>query len=240
MTIGRRQTVAGWLLATALLALLAWALPAVPLAARAQTADGPGFTVPPDLDPGIIINEILADPASDWNKDGVVDAKGDEWIELRNTSTVPLDLSTYFLRDSSGDTPDLQMFGTIDPDEHAIWYGSDSVAWQAANGLSTTGFALNNTGDVVQLLRSIPGTSPVQYELVFAAAISDHEADDDRSSGFDWTRTTWQLYDALFPYPGALVPLGTGCAPTPAEPNQCGGNVPTESASFGTLKATYR
>jgi hypothetical protein len=235
MTIGVRQTAAGWVLAAVVLALLAWALPT-----QAGGQDGPGFTVPGDIDPWIIINEVLADPASDWNKDGVVDAKGDEWIELRNVSTMPLDLGTYFLRDGSGDTPDLQLSGTIDPDEHAIWFGSDSVAWQAANGLSTTGFALNNTGDVVQLVRSIPGTSPVQYELVFAVAISDHEADDDRSSGFDWLRTSWQLFDAMFPYTGALVPVGTGCAPSPTAPNQCGGNVPTESASFGTLKATYR
>lgn len=235
MTIGGRQTAAGWLLAAAVLAVLAWELPA-----QADGTDGPGYTVPPDLDPGIIINEVLADPASDWDKDGVVDAKGDEWIELRNTSTMPLDISTYYLRDASGDTPDLQLSGTIDPDEHAIWFGSDSVAWQAANGMSTTGFALNNTGDVVQLVRSIPGTSPVQYEVVHAVAITDHEADDDRSSGFDWPRVSWQLFDAMFPYTGALFPVGTGCAPSPAAPNQCGGNVPTEPASFGTLKATYR
>ncbi len=245
MTIGGRQIMTRWLLAAVLLAVLAWVLPAqaepgeeMGLSTPGQTA--PGLTVPGDMDPWLIINEVLADPASDWNKDGVVDAKGDEWIELRNVSTVPLDLSTYFLRDGSGDTPDLQLSGTIDPDEHAVWFGSDSVAWQAANGLSTTGFALNNTGDIVQLIRSIPGTSPVQYEVVFAVAFTDHEADDDRSSGFDWTHTTWQLFDAVFPYTGTLVPVGTGCAPSPAAPNQCGGNVATESASFGTLKATYR
>lgn len=240
MTNGGRQIPAGWLLGALAMALLAGALPAQADTGEETGLATPGYTVPGDLDPWLIINEVLADPARDWNGDGVVDAKGDEWIELRNISTVPLDLSTYYLRDGSGETPDLQLSGTIDPDEHAIWFGSDSVAWQAANGLSTTGFALNNTGDTVQLIRSIPGTSPVQYELVFAVAISDHEADDDRSSGFDWTHTTWQLFDAMFPYTGTLVPVGSGCAPSPGAPNQCGGQVPTEAASFGTLKATYR
>ena len=235
MTMGARQIPAGWLVTAVLLALLAWALPS-------QAGDGgdPGYTVPGDLDPWLIINEVLADPATDWNKDGVVDAKGDEWIELRNVSTMPLDVGTYYLRDGSGETPDLQLSGTIDPDEHVILFGSDSVAWQAANGLSTTGFALNNTGDTVQLVRAITGTSPVQYELVHAVAISDHEADDDRSSGFDWTHTVWQLFDGIFPYTGSLTPASTGCPPSPAAPNQCGSQVPTEAASFGSLKATYR
>ncbi|MBK6736006.1 MAG: lamin tail domain-containing protein [bacterium] len=226
MTHGRGQTAAGWLALTVLAVLLAWALPA-------QTARA-------ELDPGIIINEVLADPALDWNGDGVVDAKNDEWIEIRNIDTVPIDLSQYWLRDSSGDTPDLQLSGMADPDEHIVFFGSDSVAWQAANGLSQTGFALNNTGDLVQLLRTIPGTDPVQYELMFAVSIYDHGAEDDRSCGFDAAHVEWLLFDVLNPYPGVVEPVGSGCAPSPGAPNLCGQQVPTEAASFGDVKATYR
>ena len=232
MTHGTRQTggagraAARWILTAALFSLLAWALPAQ--SARAE------------LDPGLIINEVLADPALDWNGDGLVDAKNDEWIELRNIDTVPIDLSQYWLRDSSSDTPDLQLSGVADPDEHIVVFGSDSVAWQAAHGLSQTGFALNNTGDLVQLLRTIPGTDPVQYELMFAVSIYDHGAEDDRSCGFDTAHVEWLLFDALNAYPGAVEPVGSGCPPSPGAPNVCGGQVANEPASFGAVKATYR
>jgi hypothetical protein len=163
---------------------------------------------------------VLADPAIDWNGDGAVDAKNDEWIEIRNIDTVPIDLSQYWLRDSSGDTPDLRLSGVADPDEHIVLFGSDSVAWQAANGLSQTGFALNNTGDLVQLLRTIPGTDPVQYELMFAVSIYDHGAEDDRSCGFDTAHVEWLLFDVLNPYPGVVEPVGSGCAPSPGAPER--------------------
>lgn len=226
MTCGRRQTAAAWTLLATLLALAAWALPAS--SARCE------------LDPGIIINEVLADPATDWNGDGTIDAKNDEWIEVRNIDTVPIDLSDYWLRDSSGDVPDLQLSGVVDPGEHQVFTGSDAVAWQAANGLSTTGFALNNTGDLVQLLRTIPGTDPRQYELMFAVSITDHAAEDDRSCGFDTDHIEWLLFDAIFPYPGVQLPVGTGCAPSPGADNLCGDLVASETTTFGTVKATYR
>ena len=225
MTDGRRQT-AGWTLLAGVLAALAWALPAP--AARAE------------LDPGIIINEVLADPATDWNGDGVVDAKNDEWIEVRNIDTVPIDLSDYWLRDSSGPTPDLRLSGVADPGECVVFFGSDAAAWQAANHLVAAGFALNNTGDLVELLRTIPGTDPVQYELMFAVSVQDHAAEDDRSSGFDTAHIEWLLFDALNPYPGAVEPVGSGCAPSPGAGNLCGGQVATDAASFGEVKATYR
>ena len=205
----------------------------------AEAATPPAPTVIP-ADAGLIVNEVLADPATDWDGDGTLDAKGDEWIEVRNIGSVPLDLGAFWLRDSSGDTPDLQLSGTADPGEQVVFYGSDSVRWQAANGLSTTGFALNNTGDTVSLLTAVPGSSPVQYQVVSSVAISDHEAEDDRTGGFDLDHAHWLLFDALNPYPGALEPVGTGCPPSPGAENLCGGQVATESATFGAVKAAYR
>lgn len=226
MTDGRRQTAAAWLALAGVLAALAWVLPAP--AARAE------------LDPGIIINEVLADPATDWNGDGAVDAKNDEWIEVRNIDTVPIDLSDYWLRDSSGETPDLRLWGVADPGECVVFFGSDSAAWQAANHLVAAGFALNNTGDLVQLLRTIPGTDPVQYELMFAVSVQDHVAEDDRSAGFDEAHVEWLLFDALNPYPGAVDPVSSGCAPSPGAGNICGGEVAEQTVPFGAVKAAFR
>ncbi len=225
MTAGRRQT-AGWTALAGALAALAWALPAP--AARAE------------LDPGIIINEVLADPATDWNGDGTVDAKNDEWIEIRNIDTAPIDLSDYWLRDSTGEAPDFRLSGVADPGEHIVFFGSDAVAWQAANGITQSGFALNNSGDLVQLLRTIPGTDPVQYELMFAVSVRDHEAEDDRSGGFDQVHVAWLLFDALNPYTGAVEPLASGCPPSPGAENICGGDVAAEAATFGAVKASFR
>jgi len=50
----------------------------------------------------------------------------------------------------------------------------------------------------------------------------------------------WELFDALNPYNGTLEPQGNGCAPTPGVANICGGQVPTVSHSYGSVKAIYR
>ncbi len=186
----------------------------------------------------LILNEILADPASDWNGDGVVDFKGDEWIEVYNDSLEPIDLSTYWLRDDTGDEPHLQLFGLLAAGDVAVFYGSDAVTWQEANGLATTGFSLNNGGDVVRLLRTIPNSAAL--ELMYVAHYEDHMAADDRSSGYNLNGYDWDLFDALNPYNGALLPAGNGCAPTPGLLNICDGLVATENHSYGTVKAFYR
>jgi len=186
----------------------------------------------------LILHEILADPASDWNGDGVVDFKNDEWIEVRNVGPDVIDLSTYWLRDDTGDEPHLQLFGMLEPDDVAVFYGSDAVAWQLSQGMSTVGFSLNNGGDIVRLLRSIEGSA--ELELMYVAHYEDHMAEDDRSSGYNENLYDWELFDAMLPYGGTIEPLGNGCAPTPGLPNICGGIVATEAVSFGGIKAIFR
>ena len=186
----------------------------------------------------IILNEILADPATDWDGDGTVDFKNDEWIEVMNVGPDVIDLATYWLRDDTGDEPHLQLYGLINPGEVAVFYGSESVAWQAAQGVSTVGFSLNNSGDVVRLLRTIPGSA--ELELMFVAHYEDHMAEDDRSSGFNLNLYDWDLFDAMLPYTGTLLPAGNGCAPTPGAPNICPAPVANEAASFGAVKAIFR
>jgi len=186
----------------------------------------------------VVINEVLADPATDWDGDGTLDAKGDEWVEVVNVSDAPVDLGTWWLRDLAGDAPDLRLGGVIDPGEAAVFFGSDAMAWQASQGLSTTGFGLNNSGDFVQLLRTVAGTTDL--ELMYAISYDDHEAEDDRSCGWNHDFSDWVLYDGLNPYPGSLDPVGTGCSPTPGWTDQCTASVPTTALTFGGLKATYR
>ena len=188
----------------------------------------------------IIINEVLGDPASDWDGDGIVDFKLDEWIEVLNTGSAPLDLSDSFLRDILGDEPHLRLSGVIDPGEAAVFYGSDAVAWQEETGASTSGLSINNSGDTLQLLRMFQGTEGPEFELVFAVGIADHEAEDDRASGFNDDASDWILYDALNPYGGGQEPLGPGCVPSPGEPNICRGEVPVQARSFGSEKAVFR
>ena len=50
----------------------------------------------------VLINEILADPASDWDGDASVGSRNDEWVEIVNVGGTAVDLSHYRLVDASG------------------------------------------------------------------------------------------------------------------------------------------
>jgi len=43
----------------------------------------------------IAINEVLGDPARDWDGDGTVDVRGDEWVEIVNLGEQSVDLQDY-------------------------------------------------------------------------------------------------------------------------------------------------
>ncbi|MFT5232671.1 MAG: hypothetical protein ACI9UQ_000693 [Candidatus Krumholzibacteriia bacterium] len=197
-----------------------------------------GMTTSVSAQEPLIINEVMADPASDWNGDGTVDFKGDEWIEVRNVGTVAIDMSTYWLRDDTGDEIHLQLFGMINPGDVAVFYGSDAMDWQGAQGLSTSGLSLNNGGDIVRLLRTIRDSE--ELELMYVIHYESHMAEDDRSNGWNMTVDDWQLFDALLPYTGTLEPAGNGCPPSPGAHNHCNDTVATEPNSFGGIKAIYR
>jgi len=191
----------------------------------------------------LVINEVLADPATDWDGDGVIDAKGDEWIEIANVSDEPVNIGNWWLRDLANEIPDLHLSGVLDPGEVRVFYGSQAMAWQESQGLSTTGFSLNNTGDFVKLLRTIPGTEGPEFpelELLYSISYEDHEAEDDRSTGWNFDYSDWVLFDGMNLYGGTREPSGTGCSPTPGWVESCPGLVPVEAQSFGTVKAVYR
>ncbi|MFO7609901.1 MAG: lamin tail domain-containing protein [Candidatus Krumholzibacteriia bacterium] len=188
----------------------------------------------------VVINEILADPARDWDGDGVLDSRDDEWVEVLNTGPGPVDLVSYWLRDDAAVGPRLNLFGVLEAGQTAVFFGSQAVAWQQETGATVAGLSLNNSGDRVILLRTVAGSDPLTWEDVDDVDYTSHQVVDDRSCGWSVQRDQWLLFDALNPYAGTLEPAGSGCAPTPGAPNLCDSSVDVQDSSFGELKATYR
>lgn len=186
----------------------------------------------------VVISELLADPASDWDGDGEVNFRTDEWVEVYNAGDAAVDLALYWLRDGTGEEVHLNLSGSLPAGEAAVFYGSDAVAWQQAHDLGATGLSLNNAGDRVQLLQTVAGQD--ELALIDEAVFVDHEAEDDRASGLIITTSAWALFDGLNPYDGDVPPLSTTCLPTPGVVNDCDGQVAAEARAWSQFKATYR
>ena len=188
----------------------------------------------------VVISELMADPASDWDADGIYNYRDDEWVEVLNTGTETVDLSAYYLRDGTGDDAHLNLSGDLAAGEVAVFFGSDAVAWQQAFGSGSGGLSLNNGGDTVVLMRATEGGEPSElvFEIIDSVTYLAHEAEDDRASGLSPDQVTWLLFDALNPYTGDQEPIGTGCGPSPGVINTCD-PLPVDRVSFGNLKALY-
>ncbi len=194
----------------------------------------------PNATAQIAINEILADPARDWDQDGAIDFRGDEWVEIVNLGTTTVDLQDYWLRDDSSRLPDIGLSGMLAPGAVKVVYGSDVMAWQHDMGWLETGFGLNNSGGDYVFLLYGPYSEELDYQILEQVWVGDHEAEDDRSSGRDPASGQWVLFDGLNPYTGSTEPLGNGCEPTPGESNYCEQPIPDQAMSFGGLKARFR
>jgi len=183
----------------------------------------------------IRLNEFVADPASDWDGDGSVDSKLDEWVEVANTGTSSVDLSAYRLTDeSAGTNYRFALSGTLAPGEVAVFYGSVVVAWQSANGVSAFGLSLNNAGDTVYLYELTVTDTTVADSFAYGGA----ELADDRALGrMPDGSGTWVVFDGLNPYSGTAFPA-TGCMPSPGEGVLC--PTPVEASSWGRVKSLYR
>jgi hypothetical protein len=101
---------------------------------------------------GVLINEFVPKPGSDWNRDGSVDYY-DEFIELLNTNSIPIDLGGWMLEDrlNGGSRPYVIHPGTvIHPREYLVFFRTQ------------TRIAMNDEGDEVWLLapdgKSVDGT----------------------------------------------------------------------------------
>ena len=183
----------------------------------------------------IRLNELIADPASDWDGDGVLDTKLDEWVEVVNTGPDTVDLSNYRLSDASGgtDTYRFALSGALAPGAAVAIYGADAVAWQASQGIATSGLSLNNGGDTVYLYDVSSGT-PVEVDVVTYAGVV---VIDDRAIGRIPSGTgNWVVFDGLNPYSGDVLPP-TGCMPSPGEAVSC--PTPVEETSWGRVKSLY-
>jgi hypothetical protein len=185
----------------------------------------------------LLINEVLSDPGVDWNGDGTIDFKSDEWVEIINTGSGVESLDGVFLRDGTGDAYHYGFTGQLAPGEVRVVYGADAVAWQEAQGLSTTGLSLNNSGDRVELWRDV--ADPRVLDALDAVDVPSHGAARDRTLGREPGGGVWILFDALNPYAGSSEPVGTGCAPTPELDNQCSPNVAATVSSWGAVKSRF-
>lgn len=195
-----------------------------------------GFALAAQASAQIVINEFVADPARDWDGDGTANYRDDEWVEIRNLGSAPVDLSDYRLADAEGPVVFRYGFaGTLEPGAVRVVYGSDSRAWEEANGFPLYGLSLNNAGDRVSLYR-IAGNDAV---LVDDYSYGEVAARDDRSIGRRADAPSeWITFDALNPCTASCDPAGTGCFPSPGSPNTC--LTPVEPATWGSIKQIYR
>ena len=184
--------------------------------------------------PDVRISEFMAGPARDWDGSGTFSSRDDEWVEIVNGGAATADLTPYFLTD--GDSiPRFAFTGTLAAGAVVLVTGSASVTWERATGHPVFGLSLGNTGDKV-LLWKVTGTDTT---LVDGYTYKTNEAASDRAVGRTADGNDWKLEDALNPYTGTTPPLGTGCAPTPGAPNDCG-VTPVARETWGRLKALYR
>jgi hypothetical protein len=181
---------------------------------------------------GVTINELMADPASDWSpSDGNEEyhSMEDEWIEIYNDGPEAIDITGWRLRDAVSDSSWRFGFeGAILSGEIIVVYGNESYAWEEANGFAKNGLSMNNSGDTMTLVEADLTTvaDQVTYE--------PFQVLDDRSYGrLPDGGEDWAIYDALNP----LDPPETGLPPTPGTPNV---GSPVEAARWGGIKALYR
>lgn len=182
------------------------------------------------------ITEVLSAPASDWDNDGAVDSKFDEWVEVTNTGDSPMDLQDIYLRDGTGTAWHYGFSGSLAPGASLLVTGTTSFQWQADNGAGTSALSLNNSGDRIELWHAPEGGAEL---LLDAVDVPAHAAGADRAIAWIEAAAQWILHDGLNPYGGDLVPVGTGCEPSPGLPNHCSTLVPVDESSMGRLKAVY-
>jgi hypothetical protein len=95
----------------------------------------------------IVIDEIMADPAPQ------VGLPNNEWVELRNTTTLPINLQGWRIGDATGQSGPMPNF-TLEPDSFVIVCTGSAVAAMSTFGttISVTSFpSLDNDGDLLFL-----------------------------------------------------------------------------------------
>jgi hypothetical protein len=91
----------------------------------------------------VLINEMLANPAKDWNGNGEISGMDDEFIELYNSGNESLDISGYVLKDT--------VFRST-PGEYAIANGTVIAPGEfLLIFVSQSGVFQGNEGDAIKL-----------------------------------------------------------------------------------------
>ena len=133
-----------------------------------------GFEVVPPAGAGdLLLNEYFADPSQgsvsfDANGDGAGDSSEDEFVELINTRSTPLDLSGLRLRDGIAERHVFANPTTLPPGGAIVVFGggtptgfapvhSGGQAQTASGGL----LGLNNGGDTIEVLGAAPSTTVI-------------------------------------------------------------------------------
>jgi hypothetical protein len=88
--------------------------------------------------PGLMLNEFVAGPARDWDGSGAVSTRDDEWIEVYNSASETLDLSSFLVTDSDR-LPRYAFSGTLGPGERRIVFGKQSYDWEKSAGFPAYG-----------------------------------------------------------------------------------------------------
>ncbi len=104
------------------------------------------------VEAAVVINEVLAAPGSDANRDGNSSTTQDEYIELYNTGTTSVDLTGWSLQDK---VRTRHVFDTlqIPPGGYVVVFGGgEPQGFDNAAIASTGSLGLNNSGDEVVLL----------------------------------------------------------------------------------------
>jgi len=178
----------------------------------------------------LIINEFLADPPGsaatdligDANGDGARSASDDEFIEIINISSSPLDVSNYSIKDSDQVRHTFALGAVIPAGEAAVIFGGGAPTGQfgnaAANGLVFTAsggsLSLSNSGDTISLL------DPAGGEIARVSYTSSAgSADQSLNRNPDITGSSFVNHSAIGDSAGALFSPGKrtgGSAFTPA------------------------
>jgi hypothetical protein len=179
-------------------------------------------------DVSVKLNEILADPpadlAGDANRDGVRDASDDEFVELVNCGTEPVDISGWQLRDGTSARHVFAESGVIlQPGEFATVFGGGTPTGFKGKVFtaSSGGLGLANTGDLVSLLDS-------QAALVDVHAYGSEGGSDQAMVRLPDCSDLW----------GLPADAGLDAPFSPHAPNQ--GDSSVDTSSWGSIKALYR
>lgn len=155
-----------------------------------------GYLVEDGL-PMVVINEILAAPQGDANGDGVIEVYEDEFIELYNAGTSPVDLSGWTLSDddAAGGEFVIPSGTVIAPSGFVTLFGGGVPTGFDGNVFvddGRIGNGLSNSGDTVELRR----TGTLVDERTYGTEANHGESMIRLPDGYGaWTRPSLEGFD---------------------------------------------